>query len=238
MQGRCRLRVYPKRMFTGLIEQTGTIVALETGAGARRITVSAPGLAVRLHEGDSIAVSGVCLTALAITADVFHADLAQETADRTSLIRLKPGSLVNLELPTPAGTPLGGHVVQGHVDATGEIVSLSPVAATAPVAETDWLLKVKVPQAVGRYIVEKGSIAIEGMSLTVARWEGDLVTIAIIPHTWARTNLHTLRAGDPVNLEADVLIKFAAQQAEKSAIKLAHVETSTLTAGYLLQHGY
>ncbi len=221
-------------MFTGLIEQTGSIVALESGPGARRITVSAPGLAARLREGDSIAVSGVCLTALDITPDAFHADLAQETVDRTSLIRLRPGSLVNLELPTPAGTPLGGHVVQGHVDATGEIISLTAVSATAPVAETDWLLQVRVPETVGRYVVEKGSIAIEGMSLTVAKREGDLVTIAIIPHTYARTNLHTLRAGDPVNLEADVMMKFAAQQSGKST----EAETSTLTVGYLLQHGY
>ncbi len=221
-------------MFTGLIEQTGSIVALETGHGARRITVAAPGLAARLREGDSIAVSGVCLTALEITPDVFHADLAQETVDRTSLIRLRPGSLVNLELPTPAGTPLGGHVVQGHVDATGEIVSLTAVSPGAPIAETDWLLKVKVPEAVGRFMVEKGSIAIEGMSLTVAKWEGDTVTIAIIPHTYARTNLHTLQAGDPVNLEADVMMKFAAQQARKNK----ELETSALTVGYLLQHGY
>jgi riboflavin synthase len=217
-------------MFTGLIEQTGTIVGIETGMGARRITVEAPGLAARLREGDSVAVSGVCLTALEITSDSFHADLAQETVDRTSLIRLKPGSLVNLELPTPAGTPLGGHVVQGHVDTTGEILSLVAVSPDAPVSETDWLLKVKVPDEVGRYVVEKGSIAIEGMSLTVARWDADaaMVTIAIIPHTYARTNLHTLHSGDPVNLEADVLMKFAARSGE----------TSSLTVGYLLANGY
>jgi riboflavin synthase len=222
-------------MFTGLIERTGTIVGLEAGIGARRLTIEAPGLAARLHEGDSIAVSGVCLTALGITEDRFYADLAQETVDRTSLIRLQPGSLVNLELPTPAGTPLGGHVVQGHVDATGEILSLTAVSPDAPLNETDWVLKVKVPDAVGRYLVNKGSIAIEGMSLTVAKWESGsgIVTIAIIPHTYARTNLHSLQPGDPVNLEADVLMKFAAEQNKDS-----HEKTPTLTAAYLLANGY
>lgn len=219
-------------MFTGLIEQTGTILGLESGAGARRIRIQAPGLATRLHEGDSVAVSGVCLTALGIDQDHFYADLAQETVDRTSLIRLGPGSLVNLELPTPAGTPLGGHVVQGHVDATGELVALTANSPEAPISETDWTLQVKVPETVGRYIVAKGSIAIEGMSLTVARWDAaeSLVTIAIIPHTYARTNLHTLRPGDPVNLEADVLMKFAAEKAQSAE--------SSLTVGFLLANGY
>lgn len=227
-------------MFTGLIERTGTIVTLESGAGARRLTIEAPGLAARLHEGDSIAVSGVCLTALGIAGDPlrpdrFYADLAQETVDRTSLVRLKPGSLVNLELPTPAGTPLGGHVVQGHVDGTGEILSLSPVSPEAPAAETDWLLQVRIPEAVGRYVLEKGSIAIEGMSLTVARWDAaaSVVTIAIIPHTYARTNLHTLRAGDPVNLEADVLIKYAAESAAAR-----HAQGSSLSVEFLVASGY
>jgi len=125
-------------------------------------------------------------------------------------------------------------VVQGHVDATGEIVSLHPVRPDAPTSESDWLLKVKVPRSVGKYVVEKGSIAIEGISLTVAAWDTDIVTIAIIPHTYARTNLHTLRAGAPVNLEADVLMKFAAERGRSIHAE----ETSTLTAGYLLMHGY
>jgi riboflavin synthase len=226
-------------MFTGLVEQTGTIVDLESRAGARRITIAAPGLAARLHEGDSVAVSGVCLTALDITADRFHADLAQETVERTSLIRLQPGAIVNLELPTPAGTPLGGHIVQGHVDATGEVVSLTAVNPNALVEQTDWTLKVRVPEAVARYVVEKGSIAIEGISLTVARWDAAsaIVTIAIIPHTWARTNLHKLQPGDPVNLEADVIMKFAAEQARAAQAQFAQ-ENSSLTVDFLLANGY
>ncbi len=220
-------------MFTGLIEQTGTILSLEERPGsARRITVEAPGLAARLHEGDSVAVSGVCLTALGIGENHFHADLAQETVDRTSLTRLTAGSVVNLELPTPAGTPLGGHVVQGHVDTTGQLVSIRPVSDNAALRETDWWLTVEVPPNIGRYVVEKGSIALEGISLTVARWNGRQASIAVIPHTYARTNLHTLRPGDPVNLEADVLMKFAAQQAED------RLRSSPLTVASLLQNGY
>jgi riboflavin synthase len=220
-------------MFTGLIEQTGRVARIESSSGARRITVEAPGLASRLREGDSVAVSGVCLTALAITDTTFQADLAQETIDRTSLIRLQPGTLVNLELPTPAGTPLGGHVVQGHVDATGELMALTPLVADAAAGETDWLLKVKVPGSVAQYLVEKGSIAIEGISLTIARWEpaASMVTVAIIPHTYARTNLHALKAGDPVNLEADVLMKFAVERARTET-------ASTLTVEFLVANGY
>src|ERR1700685_2612664 len=114
-------------MFTGIIEQTGTLVSVKDTGGARRITVEAPGLAGRLREGDSLAVSGVCLTALDINPTFFHADLAQETLDKTSLGALAPGALLNLALPTAAGSPLGGHIVQGHVDGTGELLALSPV---------------------------------------------------------------------------------------------------------------
>jgi riboflavin synthase len=220
-------------MFTGLIEQTGTILSLEKKTGTTRITVEAPGLAARLREGDSIAVSGVCLTALDISDDSFHADLAQETVERTSLTRLAPGSIVNLELPTPAGTPLGGHVVQGHVDTTGSLLSMHPVSENAALRETDWWLTIDVPPSIGRYIVEKGSIALEGISLTVARWDGQRASIAVIPHTYARTNLHALKSGDPVNLEADVLMKFAAQRAES----LAHAGPD-LTVAYLIENGY
>ena len=166
--------------------------------------------------------------------DRFHADLAQETVDRTSLTRLAKASIVNLELPTPAGTPLGGHVVQGHVDATGTLVSMHPVSENAAMRETDWWLTVDVPEGVGQYIVEKGSIAIEGISLTVARWNGRQVSVAVIPHTYARTNLHTLKPGDPVNLEADVLIKYAAQRATQQG----HAGEAELSVAYLLANGY
>src|ERR1035438_2195670 len=188
-------------MFTGIVEQTGTLVSLTdrgptSGSGVQRLTVEAPGIAERLREGDSLAVSGVCLTALEPEAKYFHADLAQETLDRTSLGALKPGAKVNLELPTAAGSPLGGHVVQGHVDGTGVMTALEPVVprtnAEFNEQTTDWTLKVCVPENTRQWMVHKGSVAIEGISLTIAGIEGDEISIAILPLTYWRTNLHTL----------------------------------------------
>jgi riboflavin synthase len=215
-------------MFTGLIETTGTILGIEERPGARRITIEAPALADRLKTGDSIAVSGVCLTALDLEPSVFHADLAAETIARTSLAHLEPGTRVNLELPTPAGAPLGGHIVQGHVDTTGKLLSLTPITLGAE--HTDWWLQVEVPESIRPFMVEKGSVTIEGISLTIARWDGKTVSVAIIPHTYAATNLHTLKPGSPVNLEADVLIKHATQRAHESEFEL--------TLDYLVANGY
>jgi riboflavin synthase len=202
-------------MFTGIVEQTGTLVSLKDTGGVRRLTLEAPGIAERLREGDSLAVSGVCLTALEPDPKYFHADLAQETLDRTSLGSLKPGAKVNLELPTAAGSPLGGHVVQGHVDGTGVMTALEPVvprtSATFDEKTTDWTLKVRVPEGMRQWMVHKGSVAIEGISLTIAAIEGDEISIAILPLTYWRTNLHTLAVGAPVNVEADVLVKLAYQ---------------------------
>jgi riboflavin synthase len=224
-------------MFTGLIETIGTVLAVEQREGTTRIAIAAPGIVLR--TGDSIAVSGVCLTALDIEPDAtpprFHADLAQETVERTSLSLLTAGSKVNLELPTPAGAPLGGHVVQGHVDAIGTLLSLQPIDAQADPEIGDWWLRVAVPANTSRYMVEKGSIAIEGISLTIARWEpstpeGDVVSVAIIPHTYAHTNLHQLNIGQPLNIEADVLIKFLEQRSLTPAFDLS--------VGYLVANGY
>jgi riboflavin synthase len=200
-------------MFTGIIERTGTIVSLTDLGGVRRLTVAAPEIAGQLREGDSLAVSGVCLTALEINPDFFHADLAAETLAKTSLGGLAAGSLVNLELPTAAGSPLGGHIVQGHVDGTGELVSLEPVISeTSPHFSretTDWTLRVRVPEHVRPWMVLKGSVALEGISLTIADFDGEIVTVAILPLTYWRTNLHTLAAGAPINVEGDVLVKLA-----------------------------
>ncbi len=224
-------------MFTGIIEQTGTLVSLEDTGGVRRLTVEAPGVAGRLREGDSLAVSGVCLTALDVDPTYFHADLAQETLDRTSLGALKPGAKVNLELPTAAGSPLGGHVVQGHVDATGVMTALEPVVPRASSSfdekTTDWTLKVRVPEEVRQWMVHKGSVAIEGISLTIAAIEGDTISIAILPLTYWRTNLHTLALGAPVNVEADVLVKLA--YAEMKEKKKPEIE---LTEMWLVANGY
>lgn len=230
-------------MFTGLIETTGTVVSVEQREGSRRIAIAIPiGHGIALRTGDSVAVSGVCLTALDIEPNRFHADLAAETVARTSLSLLTPGATVNLELPTPAGAPLGGHVVQGHVDGTGTLLSLEPIDAHAEPGIADWWLRVAVPAHISRYMVEKGSIAIEGISLTIARWEpgtpeGDVVSVAIIPHTYARTNLHRLKVGQAVNIEADVLIKFMEQRAS-SAEPQALEPQFEITVEYLIANGY
>jgi riboflavin synthase len=203
-------------MFTGIIEQAGILVSLEDRGGVRRLTVEAPGIAARLREGDSLGVSGVCLTALDVNPTLFHADLAQETLDKTSLGSLAPGSKVNLELPTAAGSPLGGHVVQGHVDGTGTLASLVPVISRNDPGfdeqTTDWTLKIRVPENVRKWMVPKGSVAVEGISLTIADWDGEAISIAILPLTYWRTNLHTLAPGALVNIEADVLVKLAYEQ--------------------------
>jgi riboflavin synthase len=178
-------------------------------------------------------VNGVCLTALVIAPEGlperFEADLAEETVRRTSLSQLAPATVVNLELPTRAGTPLGGHVVQGHVDGVGRLFSIKPVS---PGNETtDYWLEIEVPEAIRPYVVEKGSIAIDGISLTVAKWDGERAGVAIIPHTYAHTNLGKLRPGDLINLEADVLLRHAFQ--------MRGVDNSPkLTLAYLISNGY
>lgn len=217
-------------MFTGLIETTGTVVAVEKRAGTARICVSAPTLARKLKTGDSVAVSGVCLTALDIEEASFSADLAAETVARTSLGELAPDSVVNLELPTPAGTPLGGHIVQGHVDGTGRLMTLEPVDPNAGRDRTDWHMVVKVPENSRAYVVEKGSIAVEGISLTVAKWDGANATVAVIPHTYAATNLHVLKVNALVNIEADVLMKLAVQRGREQEFEL--------TMDYLVANGF
>lgn len=230
-------------MFTGIIEQTGTLVSLVDRGGVRRLTVEAPGVAARLHEGDSLAVSGVCLTALDPDPTYFHADLAQETLDRTSLGALKPGAKVNLELPTAAGSPLGGHVVQGHVDGTAVMTALEPVIPeTSPNFDrqtTDWTLKVRVPESVRQWMVHKGSVAIEGISLTIAAIEDDTIAIAILPLTYWRTNLHSLEIDAQLNIEADVLVKLAYQQMLNPGLKKEAWGTQfQVTEAWLVAEGY
>lgn len=223
-------------MFTGIIEQTGTLVSLDDRGGVRRLTVEAPAVAGRLREGDSLAVSGVCLTALDVDPTYFHADLAQETLDRTSLGTLAAGAKVNLELPTAAGSPLGGHIVQGHVDGCGMLIALDPVIEPSSSnfnrETTDWTMKVRAPEGVRRWMVHKGSIAVEGISLTIAGFDGEIISIAILPLTYWRSNLHTLIAGAPVNIEADVLMKLAAGQGQGARPE------SKITASWLVANGY
>lgn len=221
-------------MFTGLIETTGEVISFVPGAGAARLTIAAPRIAGRLRTGDSVAVNGVCLTALRIDLDAFPprftADLAAETIARTTLSRLGPGSVVNLESPTPAGSPLGGHVVQGHVDGVGTLIGLDQVSTG--VAASDWVMRLRIPEKLIRYVVEKGSIAVEGISLTVAGIAGDEIWIAILPHTYRATNLHSLTSGMDVNLEVDVMAKYAESREREQAGK------TKLTVEYLLANGY
>jgi riboflavin synthase len=183
-------------LFTGIIEETGAVIA-----PAPRLCVRCRAVLEDLCEGASIAVNGVCLTALEITTDSFSADLAPETLKRSNLGALAPGSPVNLERPVTPLTRLSGHIVQGHVDGLGEVESLEALG------DSNWWLSVRVPQALERYLVEKGSIALDGISLTIASLDGPLVGVTIIPHTFANTTLGAARAGSKLNVEVDVLAK-------------------------------
>ncbi len=206
-------------MFTGIIEEVGRIASIVEQKKNRRLTVASSQLVKELKKGDSLAVSGVCLTAVEITKSSFSADLAQETWARTSFSRIKPKSLVNLELPLRSDGRFGGHIVQGHVDGVGTFVSLTRI----PDADDYWLT-VEVPTDLARYVVLKGSICIEGISLTVAKVEETSVALAIIPHTVTMTNLKSLQLGDPVNLETDVVAKYVEKmmrpQSSRSSITL------------------
>lgn len=191
-------------MFTGLIEEVGKVVSLTGRRGTKRLTVAASELPREMKKGDSIAVSGVCLTAVAIKKNSIGFDLAVETLARTSLSRLEEGALVNLELPMKAGGRMGGHIVQGHVDGVARFLNLEKVEG-----KDDYWLRIEIPAELAKYVVFKGSIAVEGISLTVAKVEGREVTIAIIPHSYEMTNLKQFKPGDPMNIEVDIIAKYA-----------------------------
>jgi riboflavin synthase len=190
-------------MFTGIIEEVGRIAHIEQRGENRRVTITAERTTKELKTGDSVAVSGVCLTALDIKPGSFSADLAPETWERTSLSRIHEGALVNVELPMKADGRFGGHIVQGHVDGVGKLIGLERIAGS-----DNWWLHIELPEEIERYTVYKGSVCIEGISLTVAKLERDRCTVAIIPHTVEMTNLNSLKPGDPVNLEADLIAKY------------------------------
>jgi riboflavin synthase len=214
-------------MFTGIVEEVGRITRIEQGGENRRITVAAEGVTKELRTGDSVSVSGVCLTALDIKPGSFCADLAPETWARTSFSRIHEGALVNLELPMKADGRFGGHIVQGHVDGVGKLISFDRIAESE-----NWWLEIELPDDVEKYTVFKGSIAIEGISLTVAQLERNRCTVAIIPHTVEMTNLHSLKAGDPVNLEADLIAKYVEKMMKGEAGE------SSLTVEDLVQQGF
>jgi len=188
-------------MFTGIIEAVGEIAGVDDTGEFRTIRVGVGGSIDELAVGDSIAVNGVCLTVRAFASRTFAADLSRETLDRTSLQNLHTGALVNLERPMRADGRFGGHIVQGHVDGVGRIRSFDRVGDS-------WNLAVEFPETALRYIVEKGSISIDGISLTVAAIKASVLEVAIIPHTFENTNLRHAKTGDSVNLELDLIAKY------------------------------
>ncbi len=190
-------------MFTGIVEEVGSVTRIEQRGENRRITIAAEKTPKELKPGNSIAVSGVCLTAIDIKPESFCADLAPETWVLTSFSRMHESALVNLELPMKADGRFGGLIVQGHVDGVGKLLALERIADS----ENFWL-RVELPHDIAKYTVYKGSVCIEGISLTVAKLEGTICKIAIIPHTVEMTNLNSLKPGDPVNLEADLIAKY------------------------------
>ena len=215
-------------MFTGLVEEVGRVQRIVEEKGQRRLTVAASRVPHALKVGDSVAVSGVCLTAVDVTPTSFAADLAKETWVRTSFSRIAEGALVNLELPLKADGRFGGHIMQGHVDGTGTFLALDRVAGGE-----DYWLRIEIPAELERYVVFKGSLSVEGISLTVAKVEDREVTIAIIPHTWEMTNLQSLKPGDPVNLEVDLVAKYV-----EKMMRGESSSSSSLTVEYLMAEGF
>ena len=217
-------------MFTGITEQVGKIESLEHGKDGGRLRVSLSGsgeLGASIKLGDSISVNGCCLTVIEFDSNHFAADLSGETLRRTSFGEKKPGSLLNLERPLAANARLGGHFVQGHVDGIGRVTRLLPEGDT-------WWLSVRVPEDQRRYVAEKGSIAIDGISLTVARWQEGIAHVAIIPFTYQHTNLSSLKVGDPVNVECDVLAKYV----ERIVESRRESAPSHLSVARLVEEGF
>ena len=212
-------------MFTGIIEELGRVRGVERRGEGVRVTVEARVVTEGTREGDSISVNGVCLTALDVRPDSFAADGSRETLQRSTLGNLRAGSAVNLERAVTPATRLGGHIVQGHVDARGRFLSAEEHGGS-------WTVRIGYPPEIARYLVFKGSVAVEGISLTIAALAEDYFEIAVIPKTWAVTNLSTLRAGDAVNLEADVIAKYVERMMGERAA------APTLTVEKLERLGY
>ena len=246
-------------MFTGIIEAAGKVDSIEHGADGGRLRVNlgnAPAIADGMKLGDSISVNGCCLTVVELAADHFSADLSGETLRRTSLGERKPGDPVNLERPLAAGGRLGGHFVQGHVDGIGRVTRIEQEGAEG----SSWWLSVSIPEDLHRYVAEKGSIAIDGISLTVARWQNrsalasaeartksavalaeadGIADFAVIPFTYEQTNLHAMAVGDAVNLEVDILAKYVESLlASRIAPATSAAPKSHLTISKLVEEGF
>lgn len=234
-------------MFTGIVEHVGRVEALdksavkkdaieksaikndalESGPAGARLRVQAGPLAASLAVSGSIAVNGCCLTIVEISGETFAADLSSETLRRTSFAEIQAGTRVNLERPLTAGKEFGGHFVQGHVDGIGRVTRWEAEGA-------NWWLGVRLPRELLRYVAMKGSIGIDGISLTVANIAGDIVEAAIIPFTYANTNLQALRVSDAVNLEADILAKYV----ERILETRRPAATTTLSVDRLVEEGF
>ena len=214
-------------MFTGIVEHLGALESLERRPEGGRLVVRAPEVARSLAAGQSIAVNGCCLTVIEAGDEIFAAELSGETLERTSFGELKGGASVNLERPLTAGKEIGGHFVQGHVDGVGHVTRLAPQGQ-------NWWLSVRVPEGLGRYVAMKGSIAVDGISLTVAAWKDGVAEMAIIPYTYAHTNLQGMTVGNPVNVECDILAKYAERLMESRKVAGA----SRLTIEKLVEEGF
>ncbi|MBN7772172.1 riboflavin synthase [Clostridium aminobutyricum] len=216
-------------MFTGIIEEKGRIKSIGVGRNSSRLTIEGDKIFDQIQIGDSVAVNGVCLTVCTLSGKTFEADVMGETISRSSLGGLKPGSCVNLERAMAANGRFGGHIVSGHIDGTGRIVSLTP-------DEIATWVKISAPPSLMRYIVEKGSIAIDGISLTVAKVEPDSFQVSLIPHTGSETTLLDKRPGDIVNLENDIIGKYI-----EKLMGLEHRKEknkSSITMDFLAKNGF
>ena len=214
-------------MFTGIIEHLGTVESLKLDAEGGRLTIQAPGVASHLAVANSIAVDGCCLTVVSVPGDKFSSDLSAETIRKTSVGEWKAGTRVNLEQPMTAGKEFGGHFVLGHVDGIGRVTHLQPEGE-------NWWLGVQIPDDFARYIVPKGSITIDGISLTVARWRKPIVEIAVIPYTYEHTTLRDGKTGDAANLEADILGKYVERYLEARA----SAPSSNISVAELIEQGF
>jgi riboflavin synthase len=219
-------------MFTGIIEHLGTIESLDLHREGGRVTIHAPSVAPSLVVSNSIAVNGCCLTVVDLHNSRLSADLSGETVSKTSFGakggELRVGMRVNLEQPLTAGEEFGGHFVLGHVDTVGRVTHLTPEGE-------NWWYGVRVPEEFARYIVPKGSLAIDGISLTVARWQNHVAEVAIIPYTYEHTNIRDRKSGDAVNLEGDILGKYVERYLEE---RKGSVTGGELTIERLIEQGF
>ena len=217
-------------MFTGIIEELGRVQSVEQRGEGVRLVVEARTVMEGTLEGDSLAVNGVCLTAVDVRAHSFAADGSRETLQRSTLGRLRPGSVVNLERAATPSTRLGGHIVQGHVDARGRFLSATEHGGS-------WTIRIAYPREMARYLVFKGSVAVEGISLTVAALTEEYFEIAVIPKTWDVTNLSHLKSNDEVNLEADIIAKYV-ERILMVAPEIRAENQTSLTMEKLAELGY